>query len=1148
MRELTDEQQIAVERRAEPLLLAAGAGSGKTSVLVERFVKAVCEDGLAPARIMALTFTDRAAGELRLRVRQRLLELGQREAARETEGAFVSTFHGFCVRLLRGHALAAGLDPQFEILDEAFSGRMMERAVALAIGDLLGGESAAATVDMLAAYGVDRVSGMVLGVHQQLRSRGEREPRLPDAFSRVREGEEITDRRAAGVCALLGNLLVAFCRRYEALKLARGALDFDDLELRARDLLVARESVRRSLSERFELLMVDEFQDTNARQLEILEQLQRENLFTVGDELQSIYGFRHADVRLFRTRRAELGGRGKSLSLTHNFRSRGPILDVVNAVFEERFGDGHTTLIAAREPGGESEPLVELLLSGTTGWSREEADEDGVPGHWRRAEAQALAERVAELIKAGYARAGEVAVLLRSSNDLDIYEQALTLEGLPTLAAVGAYWERLEVGDLLSWLRAIANPEDELALYGTLACPLVGLSADGLALLAERGRATGLGAWGAILRFAAPAGEADEADEGAGAEGQPRDALARLTGRDRHTLLRFAAYFSGERRTASRRTLSELIERAMDHNAYREQLVALAGGERRLANVHKLIRLARRFEATEGRDLRGFLDHIAYRQGSRAGAEPDAPAAAGALDAVQLMTVHAAKGLEFPVVCVADLGRGRNLPTPELLIDGDRIGLRLIGLEGPEAVPALDFADLLEESRQRDAEEEERIIYVAMTRARQRLLLSGAVRFDRWPEGERAPPISWLGPALSEELTEILATRGEGVVDLAVGAGGQGMVRLRMNTPEATRARLSGRVPRPEVALPADAHEQLQLEIIDGAGVGGGEAGAEPESSPAPASDLGSPTASDLRSPTVPDLGPLSYGPESSPAPAPDLGPLSYTALTELERCGYRYYLERVIGLGEERSGARASAGREAEGALRGRTRGILIHHLLERVDFQGGAEPGAVDLERAAAELGVSVEPDERGEIAEMVLAVSRAAEQGLEPAVRVRAARSVHTEYPFALSIGGEGPLLTGVIDLLAREPGGGVLVLDYKSDRVGEGESLEALTERDYGLQRLLYGLAVLRAGAPRVDVIHWFLRRPREWVSAHYLPGDLPALEERLQRRLAAALGDPFTVSAHPHRGLCATCPGRARLCSWTEAETLREPSAASIPSV
>ncbi|HMH47230.1 MAG TPA: UvrD-helicase domain-containing protein, partial [Solirubrobacteraceae bacterium] len=130
---LTAEQEQAISRRAEPLLVSAAAGSGKTSVLVERFVRAIREDGIAPGSILAITFTERAAGELRARVRARLLERGDREAARDTEAAFVGTFHGFCARLLRAHPLAAGLDPDFAIIDEGLAGRLRERAFEAAV-------------------------------------------------------------------------------------------------------------------------------------------------------------------------------------------------------------------------------------------------------------------------------------------------------------------------------------------------------------------------------------------------------------------------------------------------------------------------------------------------------------------------------------------------------------------------------------------------------------------------------------------------------------------------------------------------------------------------------------------------------------------------------------------------------------------------------------------------------------------------------------------------------------------------------------------------------------------------------------------------------------------------------------------------------
>jgi ATP-dependent helicase/nuclease subunit A len=1189
-RMLTDEQEQAVARRAEPLLLAAGAGTGKTSVLVERFVRAVRDDGVAPGKILAITFTDRAAGELRERVRERFVELGEREGARDTEKAFVSTFHGFCARLLRTHALAAGLEPEFEILDEGLAARLRERAFTVALRAFVADERAEA-VDLLAAYGPDRVRAIVEDAYAELRSRGERLPALPrPALAPDADGDDLA---AARACALLDELLQGFGDAYDGCKRARGAVDFDDLELCAGRLLRERGDVRAAWSERFELLMVDEFQDTSPRQLAILVALERENLFTVGDELQSIYGFRHAQVGLFRARRAELDERGASLRLTRNFRSRASILEVVNGVFAPRFGPGYVELIAARDDaeeesakaedgeanGGDTEdekaeggnldlePRVELLLTSRRGWDDEDGERPGASSAplWRHAEADALAQRVAELVATGQARVGEVAVLLRAVGDLDVYERALQSRGLRTLAAVGAFWGRQEVGDLLAYLRALANPLDEQALYGTLASPLVGCSNDALALLARAAGTAKLSVW-AALEVAVLGAETDEAraardvrDPGGvlgeeadearaardpGAELSAALVLARLPAEDRAALTAFHARFTAERRSASRRTISQLIERAVAGGGYREHVLALEWGERRLANVHKLLRLARRFEASEGRDLRAFLDHAERHQERANGrsavvAEPDAPVAGAEPDAVRLMSIHAAKGLEFPVVCVADLGRAPNMGVGDLLLDGERIGLRLARLDGAEAIPSLEFDELCHDRKRAQAEEEERILYVAMTRARERLILSGSCDFERWPEARQgAPTISWLGPALAAELPALVKELEQPVHDLAVGASGRATVRCRLNTPTSggtvLRAGLSyveteaSSGQRPPLQPPTSP-QQLSLW--------------QQPSSLRPASSLQQALpperASSLRqvssSPQVFSLertSSLRHGLPPRQVTTGESGrpeTLSYTALSELERCGYRYYLERIVGLAENRAAARPEPGHEG---LDARARGTLVHRLLETIDF---ARPVALepdDVARVARALGMRAGARAREEIATLVGAATESA-----LAERIAAADDVRREHPFAFATEPEAPLVAGVIDLLAREGDDGRLVVDYKSDHVGPEEDLPALVERDYGLQRLIYALAVLRDGAGRVEIVHWFLQRPREWVTARYAAKDRPRLEASLAEQVMRAYTSTFAVSERPHRSLCLTCPGRGSLCSWGDAETM-----------
>jgi ATP-dependent helicase/nuclease subunit A len=1140
LRVLTDEQEPAASRRAEALLLSAGAGSGKTSVLVERFVRAVREDGTAPAQILAITFTERAAGELRARVRERLLDLGEREAARDTEAAFVGTIHGFCARILRSHARLAGLDPGFSILEEGLASRLRAQAFTLALRAFLEGERGDA-VELVAAYEADRVRTMVESAYLALRTSGQRAPRLPAPVPAADADE--TQLAAASACVLLDELLRRFGESCEQLKRERGAVDFDDLELLTRELLEGRRAVREAWSQRFSLLMVDEFQDTNPRQLAILRALDRDNLFTVGDELQAIYGFRHADVRLFRRRRDELAARGASLRLTRNFRSRAALLEVVNAVFSTRFED-FTPLVPGRierarageqlqlegtgDPargegaglarggdaglargggaglarggdaglargdrvgpargGAEDEPAVELLLSSTRGWEDSEqlaaALARGMPPAllWRQAEAHLLAERLAEIVASGRTRPGEVAVLLRASGDIEVYERALQLRGLSTLATVGGFWAHQQVSDLLCYLAAIANPLDEVSLYGALGSPLAGCSSDALALLAREARAAGAGAFETARR-------ADESGE----------MLAVLAAGERERLVGFCSHLAREREAAAPAGAAELIERALSRCGYRDHVLSLQWGERRLANVHKLMRIARRFEAEEGHDLRAFLDYAAYLARSPGGVEPDAPVEGEAPEAVRLMTIHAAKGLEFPVVCVADLGRMPNNRMPDLLVDGERIGLRLVRLDGQSGTGALDYEELCAERACGQAEEEERIVYVAMTRPRELLLLSGGVDFERWPEPRPgANTISWLAPALIEELPALAASGERELVEVDIGERGLGSVRCRLASP----------------ARPA----ALGLERL--------QTGPSPRAQPAP------PAAAPAAPVAAPSLEPVC----ATPAPAGLRGgaALSYTAIAELERCGYRYYLERVLGLREERAERSRESKRDA---LEARARGTLLHRLLEHVDFARPRIPDARQVGGVARELGLRVSAGEREEIRSLLRGATHS-----RLAARLAKVERVRREHGFAFALAPGQRLVSGVIDLLCSEPAG-ELVIDYKSDRIDDEDALDALVEREYGVQRLIYALAVLRSGVARVEVVHWFLQRPQEWVSATFQAPERGRLEGLLAERIAASQEHGFAVSAMPHRGICEGCPGRGTLCSWDQALTLREP--------
>ena len=370
------EQAVAIDAGGT-VFVSAGAGTGKTTVIVERFVRAV-ERGVDVGSILVVTFTERAAGELRSRIRARLLQSGRADLARELDGAWISTIHGFCHRLLRAYPAAAGVDPRFRVLDESQASVLRAEAFGVALAEFCSGEHPE-RVKLLATYGAGGLRRMLGGVAATLRAAGrplelglQEEPDLDKRMAELKaaaeaalaetdgeseadearailaravqllEGEPHVDllldlseiavkgrgkerfaayedlrlaleQTALNVAAvrdrdLLQELLELFDAAYQRAKDAESALDFEDLQLRARDLLSHDEAVRGSERLRFRSIMVDEFQDTNRLQCEIVDQFDPEELFFVGDEFQSIYRFRHADVEVFRERRARVGG------------------------------------------------------------------------------------------------------------------------------------------------------------------------------------------------------------------------------------------------------------------------------------------------------------------------------------------------------------------------------------------------------------------------------------------------------------------------------------------------------------------------------------------------------------------------------------------------------------------------------------------------------------------------------------------------------------------------------------------------------------------------------------------------------------------------------------------------------------------------
>ncbi len=459
---MNEQQRAAVDAGGE-VFVSAGAGTGKTAVLVERFVRAVCERGIDVDSILVITYTRRAAGELRTRVRAALAERGRHDLARELDGAWISTIHGFCLRLLKAYPFAAGLDPRFRELDEAQGAVLRSEAFQQALGEFCA-DGAPDRLRLLATYGADGLRRMLTSVYETLRSAGREldldiggRPELAERIEELREaarsladdaaasdnqrtnaeqllallerdtrpdrlmelsgfrasGERAAsyeearravaqaalDEAAARDRALLQELLERFAAAYAGAKARESALDFEDLQLHARDLLRDNADIRERENRRFRSIMVDEFQDTNRLQCELVDLLRAPDaeLFYVGDEFQSIYGFRHADVQVFRERRAQST---QLLPLTYNYRSRPEVLAAVNELFGSHFGDEFQPLHAASEfPDPVFGHPVELLVTDKSSYH-----DTGV--HWRRAEARAVARRVRELVDSGAATAG----------------------------------------------------------------------------------------------------------------------------------------------------------------------------------------------------------------------------------------------------------------------------------------------------------------------------------------------------------------------------------------------------------------------------------------------------------------------------------------------------------------------------------------------------------------------------------------------------------------------------------------------------------------------------------------------------------------------------------------------------------------------
>jgi ATP-dependent helicase/nuclease subunit A len=594
------------------------------------------------------------------------------------------------------------------------------------------------------------------------------------------------------------HLVADIADRYEVVKQAQNALEFDDLLIRAHRLLTdpRHRGLQQSLVGRTRLLMVDEFQDTDPLQVAIVQAFcgddwSRQGLFVVGDHKQSIYRFRGAEPRVSNELRESLADDCR-LSLTTNFRSQPAILDFVNALFQGAFAKDYEPLRPSR-PQSTPIPAVEFLWAvGEDAESDEEISaKHGRAQRMRAREARFIAQRLAQLIdsqepiiSAGSdggeseqlrpLELGDVAILMRSLSDVAIYENALRQQGLVYYLAGGhAFYAQQEIYDVLHLLRSIASSADDLSLAGALRSPIFSLLDESLFWLVEEHGSLNRGLFAAELP-------------------------PQLTAEERTKVARTAATLGELRAVKDQLLVAELLNLALERTGYDAALQCEFLGERKLANVRKLVEQARTIDRTRPGDLAGFITQLSEFV-VRAPKEPLAATRAEG-NVIRLMTIHNAKGLEFPLVVVPDLERKTRFDAgPEF---DERLG-PLVPSAADKAVVGLDLYRATQ--RQEDLAERQRLLYVACTRAADYLILSSSVanldkpqsdwlrlisdRFDlssgrclaTLPQGYGAPQVRVIADQPASDRKSRGKSRGTDLVKLVektrrLAAAGQGVV------------------------------------------------------------------------------------------------------------------------------------------------------------------------------------------------------------------------------------------------------------------------------------------------------------------------------------------------------------------------------------
>ena len=805
---LSDPQKDAAAERIRNVVVTAGAGSGKTRTLVARYVSLLA-DGLQPEKVVAITFTEKAANEMRARVRsairtqvvhadpreERLFWIGLEQ---QIDAARIGTIHSLCAEILRNHPAQAEIDPLFDVLDEGEATILLAEAVETALVNITLEKQFMPLFELLrvksleniltqmmkkrlelqtwlvSEFSFDRFVKVVLesfmnqdemkscahelksfspqaleidtnpnGVAQvqaflsawdqvdkyweggdylnclqtliniriQILSRlvGKTTSESKMHLTRWRSlfdellgwvGKEFNaelETKIAQAIPLLKDAFRLTLDLYNQYLSNRRALDFDDLEERAL-FLINRPEIAQKWQEKVQALLVDEFQDTNQRQRQLIETLtagKPGRLFVVGDSRQSIYRFRGADVTVFRDVRVKTeleGGLVSELSESHRtqpalMKTTDAILGAIMGTQEDPTKPFHvpfTKMVAMRDevPSGLRRPYLEVLIG---------AGSDSEEG--RMLAANLLAERLVVYKQAGEIQDWkDVALLFRASGAFPVYEQAFEAAGIPYVTIAGSgFYDRPEIRDILNLLRTLADPWDDLAMIGFLRSPAVGMSDQGITQLR----------WSSSIQEPISLRQALEKD------------FSFLSSVDQQAAEFAIALFTEFERLAGSIPVAALLQRLIERTHYR---VILAGTvDRGWRNIEKLLMDAYDSHQTS---IHAYLEYV---QKIRTSGVREGEAAGAAEDALQLMTIHKSKGLEFPWVILADAGRKATTNKDRWLVMGDWLAIH----SDREDYSSLLSRFLKKQEEEKEEAENRRLLYVALTRAKDKLIVSG---------------------------------------------------------------------------------------------------------------------------------------------------------------------------------------------------------------------------------------------------------------------------------------------------------------------------------------------------------------------------------------------------------------------------------------